>query len=240
MTGEAILARMSSTPRSLACLLAPLLLAGCGGADIQDPIYEIPPEDYLVVMPFDDPDLGGRWESPRAHDLAKYTTVQIDQNAEFNVRPYERVVELFTADDVAKLGPRDIAALTKADYVLVCDIERFDLEEQGHVNFRVGHATAKVRLFRVERRTAEEEEEYQRKEEEYQKAAERAGVPVRKVDKGGRYVIEETITTKYPSDYSTADPNMKPSEIQAGLIQSLSKKVAKLWYSHEKENIDKD
>jgi hypothetical protein len=231
---------MSSSARFLACLLAPLLLAGCGGAEIEDPIYEIPPDEYMVVMPFDDPDLGGRWESPRAHDLGKLTTIQLDQQAEFGVRPYEKVIGLFAADDVAKLGPRDVAALTRADYVLVCDLERFDLQEDKHVNFNVGHATAKVRLFKVERRTPEEEAEFKRKDEEYRKAAGKANIPVKPIAEGGRFVCEETITTKYPNDYSTAPPDLKPSEIQDGLMQSLARKVAKLWYAHEKENIDKD
>lgn len=226
------------TKRLLASCLALLALSGCSANEIE-PVYLIDPEDYCVVMPFKDPDFSSRWDSPRSHDMGQQTTAVLMERAEFKVRPYEDVINLFQADDVKKLRPRDVAALTRADYVLVCDVEKFDLENDV-INLGRGKARAKVRLFKVERRTEEEEAKEAKLAKERQEAAERANIPVAATDAGGRYVREDTIEAVFPSDYHNdyGRLDLKANEIQAGLMGVISRKVAKLYYTHDEEKIE--
>jgi hypothetical protein len=228
------------TTRSLRSFLAlaALALAGCSANEIE-PVYLIEPEDYCVVMPFKDPDFASRWDSPRSHDMGQLTTAALTERAEFKVRPYEDVISLFQADDVKKLGPREVAALTRADYVLVCDVEKFDLENDV-INLGRGKARAKVRLFKVERRTPEEEAKEAEKAREREEVAKRVNIPVSSTDAGGRYVREDIIEAVFPSDYHNdyGRLDLKAAEIQTGLMGVISRKVAKLYYTHDEEKIE--
>lgn len=221
-----------------AACLAVLALSGCSANEIE-PVYLIDPEDYCVVMPFKDPDFSSRWDSPRSHDMGQRTTLVLSERAEFKVRPYDEVINLFQAEDVKKLGPRDVAALTRADYVLVCDVEQFDLQNDV-INLGRGRARAKVRLFKVERRTPEEEAKEAERAKERQAAADRAGIPLGSTDTGGRYVREDTIEAVFPSDYHNdyGRLDLKAAEIQEGLMGVISRKVAKLYYTHDEEKIE--
>ena len=163
----------------------------------------------------------------------------LTERAEFKVRPYDEVINLFQAEDVKKLGPRDVAALTRADYVLVCDVEQFDLQNDV-INLGRGRARAKVRLFKVERRTPDEEAREAERAKERQAAADRAGIPLGSTDTGGRYVREDTIEAVFPSDYHNdyGRLDLKAAEIQEGLMGVISRKVAKLYYTHDEEKIE--
>lgn len=218
-------------------VLAALVLSGCSANEIE-PVYLIEPEDYCVVMPFKDPDFANRWDSPRSHDLGQATTLVLNERAEFKVRPYDEIISLFHADDVKKLGARDVAALTRADYVLVCDVEQFDLKSDVQFLGR-GKARCKVRLFKVERRTPEEEAKQAQKDKERQEVADKVGMSI-VTEAGGRYVREDTIECVFPSDYHNdyGRLDLKEAEIQEGLIGVISRKVAKLYYTHDEEKIE--
>jgi len=228
----------------VAALLLACSLAGCSGVEIEDPVFEIDPEDYLVVMPFKDPDFPERWDSPVGHETAMRTTENLQREAEFNTRAYEDVIGLYQAEDVGKLSPRDVAALCKADYVLVCEFEELELHDPLTVNMRRGKARVKVRLFEVERRSAEREEKERIKAEEMQRARRQAGMPDIPYDRGGRFVgeAERVLEVMFPSDFSSpgGEPFMETLDIQQGLMLSVAKKVAKLYYPHPKEKIDVD
>lgn len=223
-----------------ALLAAVLTLVGCGGPEIVDPVYPIKEDEFLVVMPFKDPDFPSRWDSPRGHDLAAHTTEALSQKAEFGVRSYEQVIDLFRADDVKRLSPRDVAALTKSDYVLVVDVEKLELRDRGSVNVQRGTAKAKVRLFKVERRSEEEEAREAQRNREREEAARKAGIPTGPFDAGGRYVREDEVEAVFPSDYHTEYGSgfLEPGNIQDGLLGVLSRKVAKLYVEHEQEKIE--
>lgn len=227
-----------------ALLLLVLPAAGCGMGDIVDPVYEIDPEDYLVVMPFKDPDFPERWASPVGHETAARLTENLQREAEFNTRAYEDVLGLYQADDVNKLSPRDVAALTKADYVLVCDFEELELRDRMSVNIAQGKARVKVRLFQVERRSAEKEEKERAKNAELQQARRQAGMPDIPYDRGGRFLgeAERTLEIKFPSEFMApgGEPFLEPFDIQQGLMLSVAKKVAKLYYAHPAEKIEVD
>ncbi|MCO5168115.1 MAG: hypothetical protein M9894_17360 [Planctomycetes bacterium] len=230
-------------------LLAPILfaltLAGCTGAEIQDPVYEIPEDEFLVVMPFKDPDFPDRWDSnPRGHDAARLTTEVLQREADFGVRPYEDVLGLYLAEDVTKLSPRDVAALCKADYVLLCDFERLELRDPKNINMIQGTARVKARLFQVQRRTREEEEKERRRAEEQRQAREAAGMAPLDYDRGGRFIAkaEAVVEARFPSDFMHpgGDIFLDPDQVQEGLLRAVARKVAKLYYPHPKEKIETD
>jgi hypothetical protein len=235
---------MSRTALALLLLPLPALLTGCPGIEIADPVWEIQPDEALVVMPFKDPDFPGRWDSPRGHQVAQQTTEALQREADFQTRPYDDVLALFQAEDVNKLSPRDVAALTKADYVLVCEFEQLRLKDPLSVNIRQGEAKVKVRLFKVERRTPADEEKERKQQEEQEEARRRAHMPSIPFDRGGVYLVqaERTIEVKYPSDFMSpgGEPFLKEPDIEAGLLAATARKVAKLYYPHQVEKIETD
>lgn len=233
---------MDRTVFAALLLVAPL--SGCSGLDMVDPVWEIPPEDHLVVMPFKDPDFNDRWDSPRGHEIAQRTTEIMQRECEFGVRPYDEIYALYHAEDVNKLSPRDVAALCRADYVLVCDIEHFELMDPKSVNIRQGTARVKVRLFQVQRRTPEEEARAQQRNKERDEARRLAGMEPLVYDRGGEFLAkaERVVEVRFPSDFTHpgGDPFLAPDEVERGLIMSTARKVAKLYYTHPQEKIDRD
>lgn len=220
-------------------------LTGCPGMEIVDPVHEIEGDEFLVVMPFKDPDFPDRWDSnPRGHDAARLTTEVLSREADFGVRAYEDVLGLYLAEDVTKLSPRDVAALCKADYVLLCDFERLELRDPKNINMVQGTARVKVRLFQVERRTPEEEEKERRRADEQRRAREAAGIGPLDWDRGGRFVAkaERVVEARFPSDFMHpgGDIFLDPDQVQEGLMRAVASKVAKLYYPHPKEKIETD
>lgn len=228
----------------LAAILLASPLSGCGGFDMVDPVWEIEPEEHLVVMPFKDPDFKDRWDSPRGHDAAMRATEILQRECDFGVRPYEEVLGLFQAEDVTKLSPRDVAALCRSEYVLVCDFEQLDLRDPKNINMTQGTARVKVRLFQVERRSAEVEERERVKNEERNEALRRANMPPIEYDRGGRFIAkaERVVEVRYPNDFMHpgGDIFLKPDDVQQGLLLAAAKKVAKLYYPHAEEKFETD
>jgi hypothetical protein len=225
------------------CLLLLLPLAGCGmGETLEDPVYELEPEDAMVIMPFKDPDFPVRWESPQGNETALRTTEVLQREAEFRVLGYEEVLGLFQAEKVNEFGPKDVAANTGADFVLVCDIEEFRLQDPMTFNMRQGFARVKVRLFHVEKRSGEEEARLRERAEEQNEARRRAGLPPVEYDRGGRFIpdAERTVEARFPSDfYSPAGETfMELDEIRTGLTLTMARKVAQLYFVHPKEKIE--
>lgn len=234
-------------PRTFAAALLLLLpaLAGCETFGHQDPVWEIEEEEHLVIMPFKDPDFPDRWEgNPRGHDAALRTTQILQREAEFGVRPYEDVIGLFQAEDMSKLSPREVAALCKAEYVLVCDFEELELKDPKSIGLSQGSAQVRVRLFQVERKSEEDEERAARRAEDQRQARERAGMPTLDYDRGGRFIpdAERVISAKFPSDFMSpgGEPFLESPDIEQGLLATVAKKVAKLYYPHQAEKIDTD
>lgn len=225
----------------LAALLLAAPLAGCSANDV-DPVWEIAPEDHLVVMPFKDPDFRDRWDSPRGHEAALRTTEIMQRECEFGVRSYEEIYGLYHAEDVSKLSPRDVAALCRADYVLVCDFEQLDLKDPKNINMTQGTARVKVRLFQVQRRTPEEEERARKQNEERDEARRKAGMEPIAYDRGGEFLAkaERVVEAHYPSDFMHpgGDIFLDPEDVQQGLLLAAAKKVARLYYTHPAEKIE--
>jgi hypothetical protein len=229
---------------ALAPLLLLLPLAGCETLGHTDPVWEIDEDEHLVVMPFKDPDFPDRWDSPRGHETAMRATEILQREAEFGVRPYEDVIGLFQADDVSKLSPREVAALCKSDYVLVCDFEQLDLRDPKNINMHQGTARVRVRLFQVERKSKEAEDAAERKAAEQRAARERAGLPPLEYDRGGRFIgeAERVIEAKFPSDFMNPSGELflESADIQSGLLLAAARKVARLYYPHQADKIEKE
>jgi hypothetical protein len=227
---------------ALASLLLLLPLAGCETFGHTDPVWEIDEEEHIVVMPFKDPDFPDRWDSPRGHETAMRTTEILQREAEFGVRPYEDVIGLFQADDVNKLSPREVAALCKADYVLVCEFEQLELKDPKSINLIQGSSRVRVRLFQVERKSETEEDAAQRKADEQRAARERAGLPPLEYDRGGRFIgdAERVVEARFPSDFMNPGGELflEASDVEAGLLLATAKKVARLYYPHQEDKID--
>ena len=128
------------TRRLLSTLVLSLLVLPSSGcflfSDDVEPIYEIDSDDFLVVHPLKDPAFPrSAWDSPTGHDIAMRATTVLSRMAEFNLVPYERVMELMYVPpkedeegksddvglDVRTLTERQLADLVGADYVLVGD-----------------------------------------------------------------------------------------------------------------------
>jgi len=220
--------------------LSPLVLAlsGCMGFghDVE-PIYEIEPEAWVVVMPFKDPDYHGRWDSPVGHDLAKVTTDFLLANGEFYTRPYQDLLDLFNAEtDLNALTPRDIAALCRADYVVVPDLIRWDPKDELGVGIVKATSKVRVRLFKVIRGRSEEvDEEEADRIEEQNEARRRAGLEMIAYDRGGRYVAEKEIEGSYPDTYldQYGETFLDERDALVGLVGTTADKVAKLFYEYE-------
>ena len=92
-----------------------------------------------------------RLRPPRRGDLAEAATAceRLAGNAEFIVRPYSEVIGLARVEDWSLLKPRDVAALTGADYVVVAELTHWDPQDDKGVGIVQGVARANVRLFKV-------------------------------------------------------------------------------------------
>lgn len=224
--------------RSSLLLVLPVLLGCPSGATTIEPIYEIDPDHKVVVIPFKEPDFASRWDSPTGNEMAEQTTKLLNLNADFEVIPYRKVIELYGAPktDVRTLKPRDVANLTDADYVVVCDVTRWDpLEAQG-VGITQANARAKAKLFKVERRrTKQEDDEADERLREQNAARDKIGLEQLVGERGGDFVIEGEVEARYPDTFLEQDgvSFMDPEEARAGLMRALSREVAQLWYEHE-------
>lgn len=222
-------------------LLALLPLTGCilGGATTIDPVWEIEPEETVVVVPFKEPDFQDRWDSPTGNRLAELTTQLLAENADFEVCPYRKVLELYAAEkkDVRQLRPRDVAALTKADYVIVCDVERWDPSEVKGVGITQANTRAKARLFKVDRKNRDTDEEAQARVREQNEARKDIGLEPVLVERGGDFVSTVEVNAKYPDTFmgQEGETFLDQAEAEAGLIAALAREVALLYYEHEEE-----
>lgn len=230
----------SPLPLRRLTLLLPLLglasLAGCGSEAIE-PVYEIDPDHKVVVVPFKEPDFTNRWDSPAGHRLGENTTQILIENADFEVIPYRKIIELFAAGkkDVRSLRPRDVAALTEADYVLVCDVSRWDPMEIKGVGITQANARATARLFKVDRSKKRKDPDAEAKLKEMNEAREEIGLDPILVERGGEFVSKVEVSARYPDTFmgQEGETFLDHDEAEIGLIRSLSREVAQLYFEHE-------
>lgn len=234
--------RRGPCPLRLATAALVLASAGCWGETIVDPVHEIPPEEALLVVPFREPHLPERWDSQLGNELARDTTTILTREAEFQVRPYEDVLSLYQADDIAKLSFGQIAALCRAEWLLICDIVKFDLKDPKSINLQQAEATVKVRLFQVDppgRKRDARETERSRSQRE---AREGLGMSTLVDERGGRFVREDTVEAKFPTDFHSQYGQlfMEPAEMERGLAGVIARKVSKLYYPHPEEKVPRE
>lgn len=247
-------------PARAALLALPLLASGCFGlgAESIDPVYEIDEEKYVVVHPFKDLDLPTAWDSPLGHELALRTTEVLNREADFYVCPYGDVLELLIAPpsktanpkgdeaiglDVRTLTPKKLGELMGADFVLMAKLTQFDLRDPLNINMVQGTAKAEVTLFKLaktdeEEEDAEEASERMKRMNEARKALglDAAGEPLA----GGWFVgPTSTVEANYPDDFLNqyGDVFLDEQVIRDGLIRVLARKVAQLYYEHDKERL---
>jgi hypothetical protein len=217
-------------------LILPLLSSGClFSDDWTEPVIELDEEDYVVVLPFKHPDFRSRWDSPEGRDLMIGVTEILGRNAEFMVRPYQDVIDLYLSEDLDSLGPSDVAALCRADYVLVCDIIKWDPMDEQSVGITKGRARVRARMFKYQdTRPAQDDAELERLERANE-ARRRAGLPLLEASKSGKWVTDNEVSSSYPDTYldQYGDVLTTREEAEAGLLRSTSLKVAELFYSHQ-------
>jgi hypothetical protein len=213
-----------------------LLLAGCAMPDVE-PVHEIKDRESVVVMPFKDPDFPDRWASPRGHDLAARTTQALLQRCDFKTREYEQVLELAQGGDARRLGPGEVAARTHSDYVLVCDVVQFDLRDPLSINIQQGTSRVRVRLYQTDTHRGSDARERER-DRAQDEARERAGLPPLVDDTGVRFIREDEVVAKFPTDFHEqyGEIFLRPEDIQAGLIVATANKVAQLYYEHPQDH----
>ena len=204
--------------------LALLVLApGCGSNDIIDPIYEIPSERSLVVVPFKAEGFEKGYDSPLGIELADRVTKNLQGKAEFKVKPQDELLALFDQQgDARQLGAREIAEKTGADYVLLGDVRSWQLRDPGSVNLLRGTSAVTLILFESPRAAAE-------------KGDKGAGA------KKGRIVRTTEVTALYPNEYGLDGVGVGDfggdgvRVIETGLKTRTAKAIAELLYPHTKE-----
>lgn len=230
---------MRDTFRRAVLLLLPWTLLGCvGGGTTIEPVYEIDPDARVVIVPFKEPDFANRWDSPTGNEMAELTTSLLNRNADFEVIPYRRVIELYGSEkaDVRTLKPRDVAAVTNADFVVVCDVSRWDPMEAQGVGITQANARATARLFKVERRrTKQDDDEADARLKEQNDARRKIGLEEIVAERGGDFVVESEVEARYPDTFLEQDgiSFMDPEEARVGLMRALAREVAQLYYEHE-------
>jgi hypothetical protein len=215
------------TPRAAACLALAALLAGCATAQFER-VHPIEREQRLVVVPFQDPGVSSRWDSPRSHALGRQTTEILAERAAFQVVPYDRLLELARTDDVTRLGLRELATRLDADFVLVGDVELLDHSGDP---LRV-RARVRVRLFERERVSPEEEARLVLRAKERREGR---GCCVVGHDPHGRFVRADTIDLVVPSE-DRSDGWFPQTE--AGLVGAIARRVARLPVEQNVERIE--
>lgn len=223
--------------RSILAFILPLLLCGClFGDNMSEPVIELDEDDFVVVLPFKHPDFRSRWDSPEGRDLMIGVTEILQRNAEFSVRPYQDVIDLYLSEDLDALGPKDVAALCRADYVLVCDIIKWDPMDEQSIGITKGRAKVRARLFKHNPTTtdAQDEDEVERLERANE-ARRAAGLPLLEASAGGQWVTDNEVTATYPDTYldQYGDVLTTREEAEAGLLRSTALKVAELFYEHQ-------
>jgi hypothetical protein len=232
---------MRNLLRALALGSLALVISGCTDTTVK-PEYEIDAGDHVVVLPFHDLGHPDRWSSSRGNDLARRATEVLAQKAEFKVRPYEDVLALFQAENLAALGPAEVAALCRADYAIVCEVERFEVEDAHRINIPHGTSKVRVRLFKVIRRDDEEAKKVREEHERVSRLRRGAGLVDDEFIEGGEFVHMATVEAVFPSDFTQRYDrvSMTAVEIEEGLRQATARRVAQLYYEHEREKLPTD
>jgi len=245
-----------------ALLLAALLLpsAGCSlFSDDIDPVYEIEDDEYLVVYPVKEPDFSSAWDSPTGHELALLVSERLGANVDFHVSSYGNVLELLVAPparnttdgpvgdekiglDVREITPRKLADVVGSDYVLVCEIKKFELRDPLNINMSRATGVVEAKLFKIAKTKAQQE--YADEEAARQKRMENARRqlnldPTGINPYGGSFVAVNSVTAFYPNDYmgQYGETFADPADMRRGLLGELARKVAQLYYSHPPEKV---
>lgn len=237
-----------------------LALTGCFGDNTVEPIYEIPDEEFVVVFPAAEPGSSNGWNSAIGHRVSEATTRRLESFGEFLTVPYSDVIELMYAEpneessegkksddgsvglDVSKITPLKLAELTGADWVITIDLLHFQEKDPKNINMSRASGSADVKLFRVarsktQRKKAKEVNERVRKRN---RVREQLGLkPIGETPDGGKWVAEKTIKAAYPKDFfgQYGESFLDPVEARKGLIESIGRKVAELFYEHEEEKM---
>jgi len=224
-------------------------------------VWEIDDDEYVVIYPFKDYDYPTAWDSAKGHDLAMRVTEHLNAYGDFNVVPYGSVLELLIAPpvepkesdgdargdqkhplgiDVRELTPRKLGELTAADYVLVCNILKWEIQDPKNINMTRGTATAEVRLFKLAKGKTEIEQaemDAERARRIDQARTERGLAPLGEPLLGGWFIGARNVmvTAHFPTDYLNqyGEIFLEPELVRQGLLKELAKKVSYLLYEHD-------
>jgi hypothetical protein len=210
------LARARRALAVLALLGAGLSASGatCGTTETIEP--EVEPADHrMVIMPMKDR-LEYHFDSRRGATVAQTVTDHLARKHKelgggdaMEVVPFEDLVAEVgkVRKDPKDLRPADIGRMVKADLVLVGDLERFETRIPGDVAIARGRATVNLKLIEVA--------------------------------KPDRAMFTKKLIVTYPEEGRTNPGIMLSADagedaVEAGLLEAVARKVAELFYVHEK------
>lgn len=205
------------------------LLTGCGiDPDVKAKI-EVADECRVAILPADDPEFGGMFSSPRGQQISQLATVKAKQEVapevfvrttdyakKFNRRQKEffesSPLEALERDDIDpnNLDVQEIADEIKAEYILYPRIISWERRADGSFNLLQGKAVVEVTYYDNRKETLRE-------------------------------VKSMTFTARYPeswnNQYGVAAINSSEDEIEQGLIRTVARKLAELFYDHDDPNM---
>jgi hypothetical protein len=212
-------------------LLPLFCLAGCGEFEVVDPAFQIEEKQSVAVVPFRDTMFTNGWESPLGCELAGNVTRKLRDAGEFQVVNKDRVSVLYNPSDAnagEPPGAREIAAKTKADYVLMAEVVHWQTKDDGMNDGGLlrGMAIIDVSLF-----------------ETYDAAVLRAKSDKDKQElpppgKGRLVLAKKRVQAVFPRDYGMAGfgtTTMTPEEVEDGLKLAAAQQVAWVLLSHTKD-----
>jgi hypothetical protein len=212
---------------AIAAVLLPLFSSGCKSGDIIDPVIEIPDKRVLVVVPFRDEQFDNGFNSPRGCELAERVTKLLKSKAEFKVRSQDVVISLYDDNNPTKLSARDVARLTKADYVLMGDVLKWRLKDDDMASpvYR-GSCVMELSLYETADAAAERLKDDKDKDD----------VPAN--GHGRLAFAKRRVTASFPHEYGLSDVGtyaMSEEQIDGGLTNSAAQQVSWLFLAHTKD-----
>jgi TolB-like protein len=203
---------------------------GCSDHDIIDPAIEVPKDCSVVVVPFKDEDSESGFESQLGQDLARKVTAIFKTKDEFRVKSLRAVLDKLYQDgnaDPAKLTVKEVANLTKADYVVTGTIVRWALHDEKMFSPDVlrGTSIVSVTIYETARATA-------------LRLGDKADKDEIVAGHGINAVEERPVNALFPHDFGMGDfgsYTLTKDEVELGLRNATALHISWLLLSHTKD-----
>ncbi len=207
-----------------------LSLSGTGcsafSSDIIDPAIEIPEKRYVVVVPFRDMNYDNGFDSPLGAELATRVTRLLKEKAEFRVRPIEVVVDLFNVDNPKNLTAKEVAARTKADYVVMGDVIRWRLADENTFGLKRGSCSIDISVYETADAAMER----------LDGSSDAEDLP--KNGRGRLAIAKKRVSAAFPQEYGMKEYgsyDMTDEQIENGLTNTAALQISWIFVGHTKD-----